>query len=856
MKNLVIVESPAKAKTISRYLGPDFVVESSVGHIRDIPSKKAELPEKQRARWDETRFGVDVDNGFAPIYIVNANSKKQVAKLRKMMKDADALYVATDEDREGEAIAWHLLEVLKPKVPVHRMVFHEITKAAIEEAVAHPRDLDRELVEAQEARRILDRLFGYEVSPVLWRRVQRGLSAGRVQSPATKLLVDRERERMAFVTAAYAGLKGTFAADKGEASAFEATLLEVDGTRVATGKDFGADGAPRRDRLVLEPAAATELGGELEDAAFTVTSVERKPYTRKPYPPFRTSTLQQEGGRKLRFGARRTMRAAQRLYESGYITYMRTDSTNLSESAVTAARALVAERFGAEYLPGSPRTYGKRVAGAQEAHEAIRPAGDRYTDPKEVGTAFGPASDETKLYDLIWRRTLASQMRDAKGESLAIRLGAKATASDRECVFQANGRTILFHGFLRVYVEDIDDGDAPRDDQERHLPDVSEGDPLEVLAMEPTTHETKPPPRYTEASLVKRLEELGIGRPSTYASIISTIQDRKYAIKQGTALVPTLKAFSVITLLEDFFADYVDYAFTARMEEDLDEIAGGSQQARPWLANFYFGNGHPGLLELVSDEALEKIDAREVNSLLIGEDDNGTPIYARSGQYGPYVRRGDDTASIPEDLPLDELTVAKAVEYLDMPSDERVLGKDSETGLAVMAKTGRFGPYVQLGERSDDNKKPTTASLFKTMTLDSVTLEEALQLLTQPRVLGQHPEDGVDITAQNGKYGPYVKWANETRSLETEPEIFTITLDEAVALLAKPKQRRGARPPLKELGEDPATNKTMVVKDGRWGPYVTDGETNASLRTSDTVEAMTIERASELLAERRAKQAG
>jgi len=851
---LVIVESPAKAKTIGRYLGPDFVVESSVGHIRDIPAKKAELPDKQKAKWDETRFGVDVDHDFSPIYVVNPDKKKQVTKLRKELKDAEALYLATDEDREGEAIAWHLEEVLKPKVPVHRMVFSEITPTAIREAVASPRELDRKLVEAQEARRILDRLFGYEVSPVLWRRVQRGLSAGRVQSPATKLLVDRERERMAFVSAGYGGLKGTFSPGADGLPDFSAHLVEVAGTRVASGRDFGPNGELTTDRLVLDFAAATALGEELSDVPFAVTSVERKPYTRKPYAPFRTSTMQQEAGRKMRFGAARTMRAAQRLYEGGFITYMRTDSTNLAESAVGAARRLVANRFGPEFLPAKPRAYGKKAARAQEAHEAIRPAGETFTDPDDVGAAFGPASDEARLYDLVWRRTLASQMKNASGESLAVRLEARAAPSDRGVGFSATGRTITFSGFLRVYVEDIDEGDAPRDDQEAHLPDVAEGDVLTVAAMEPTSHETKPPPRYTEASLVKRLEELGIGRPSTYASIISVIQDRTYAVKQGNALVPTLKAFSVVTLLENFFADYVDYEFTARMEQDLDRIAGGRQDMVPWLRSFYFGNGHPGLQELVSEEALEKIDAREVNSLFIGEDAESRAIVARSGQYGPYVARGEETASIPADLPLDQLTVAKAVEFLEMPSDERVVGSDPETGWDVIARTGRFGPYVQLGERGDDNTKPKTASLFKAMDPATVTLEEALRLLALPRVVGQHPEDGNDITAQGGRYGPYIKWGKDTRSLDTEEQIFTVDRDAAVALLAQPKKRRGARPPLKELGEDPATGKAMMVKDGRWGPYVTDGETNASLRTADTVEALTVERASELLAERRAKK--
>ncbi len=587
-KNLVIVESPAKARTISRYLGDDFVVESSVGHIRDIPSRVSEVPEAKKAEWKATRFGVDVEHDFTPMYIVTPDSKKQVAKLRQELKGADSLYLATDEDREGEAIAWHLIEVLKPKVPVHRMVFHEITPNAIREAVEHPRALNRGLVEAQEARRVLDRLFGFEVSPVLWRRVQRGLSAGRVQSPATRILVDRERERMAFVAAAYSGVKGTFVPTDEGAPEFAAVLVTVDGDRVAAGKDFDTNGNARKGRLVLDAVAAEGLTAEIDGAEFTARSVERKPYTRRPYAPFRTATLQQEAGRKLRFGARRTMSVAQRLYEGGLITYMRTDSTNLSGTAVAAARSLVADRFGAEYVPDRPRAYGKAAKNAQEAHEAIRPAGERFTDPAEVGRSMGPRSDEARLYDLIWRRTVASQMKDAKGESLHVRLGT-AAASGRDIEFQASGRSILFGGFLKAYVEDIDDPDATRDDQENVLPDLAEGQAVTPVGIEATRHETKPPARFTEATLVKRLEELGIGRPSTYASIITTIQDRGYVRKQGAALVPTLRAFAVVGLLEGYFGDYVDYDFTARMERDLDGIANGDASAVPWLKQFYFG---------------------------------------------------------------------------------------------------------------------------------------------------------------------------------------------------------------------------------------------------------------------------
>ncbi|MEA3503372.1 MAG: type I DNA topoisomerase [Actinomycetota bacterium] len=855
-RHLVIVESPAKARTIGRYLGDDFVVESSVGHIRDIPTKIGEVSEAKKDAWKASRFGIDIENGFTPMYVVTPNSKKQVSALRKAMKGADALYLATDEDREGEAIAWHLLEVLKPKVPVYRMVFHEITANAIREAVENPRELDQQVVAAQEARRVLDRLFGYEVSPVLWRKVQRGLSAGRVQSPATRIIVERERERRAFVAAEYAGVAGTFA-PVGEEAAFEAKLVAVDDERVATGQDFDQAGIPREDRLVLEPAIAAELASELAGAPFTVVAVERKPYTRRPYAPFRTATLQQEAGRKLRFAARRTMSAAQRLYEGGFITYMRTDSTNLSGMALSAARSLVAGRFGEAYLPEKPRFYGKKAKGAQEAHEAIRPAGERFQDPENVARSFGARSDEARLYDLIWKRTVASQMKDAKGESLQLRLGGTAAASGRACEFSATGRTILFAGFLKAYVEDIDDPDAARDDQERHLPQLDEGQALEAVAMDSTVHETKPPARYTEASLVKRLEELGIGRPSTYASIISTIQDRGYVRKHGSALVPTLKAFAVIGLLEEYFGDYVDYDFTALMEEDLDKIAAGEEKMAPYLERFYSGSqGHPGLRDLVSDGALEAIDPRAVNSFTIGDVEDGVAIVARCGQYGPYLVRGEDRASIPEDLPMDELTIERATELLEAPSGDRTIGEDPETGLTVFAKAGRFGPYVQLGERDAESKgKPKTASLFETMSPETVTLDEALRLLTQPRIVGEHPEDGKPITAQNGRYGPYVKWGNESRSLDEEEAIFTVDVDSAVALLAQPKKRGGrkAAAPLKEFGDDPNTGEPIVLKNGRFGPYVTDGETNASLRVADSVDTITLDRAVELLADRRAK---
>jgi len=853
-RKLVIVESPAKASTISGYLGEDYVVESSIGHIRDIPAKAADAPKSLQDEWRRTRYGVDVENDFKPLYVVTPDKKQQVTKLKRLLKDADELLLATDEDREGEAIAWHLIETLKPKVPTHRMVFHEITRNAIAEAAANPRDLDRGLVDAQEARRILDRLYGYEVSPVLWRKIKRGLSAGRVQSPAIRIIVDRERERMVFVAASYWDLAGTFETANGP---LEATLVTVDGVQVATGRDFDDTGTARTDdKLILGEAQARALAERLTDGTAAISSIEAKPYTRKPYPPFRTSTLQQEAGRKLRFGARRTMSAAQRLYEAGHITYMRTDSLTLSASAVAAARTLVADRYGSEYLPDKPRTYKSTVKNAQEAHEAIRPAGDSFSSPKTIGAQFGATSDEARLYDLIWKRTVASQMKNVQGESVKVVVDA-ITDEGVATEFSASGKTILFPGFLRAYVEGSDDPEAALDDQETHLPAVTEGEQVTPIEIEPKGHETKPPARYTEASLVKRLEELEIGRPSTYASIISTIQDRGYVYKKGSALVPTFTAFAVVALLEQHFADLVDLEFTARMEDDLDQIANGQMEATPWLKSFYFGNGHSGLKNLVSAN-IEEIDAREINAIPIGVDEDGNTVVARSGKFGPYVQRGEQRANIPPDLPPDELTVVKAIELLEAPSGDRILGNDPDSGLEVSVRNGRFGWYVQLGEQEPDGKeKPKRASLFKGMSEDEITLEGALRLLSLPRVVGRHPEDGADIVAQNGRYGPYLKWGSETRSLEEEDQLFTVDLEDAIRRLKEPKRRgrRAAAPPLKELGDDPNSGKPVVVKEGRFGPYVTDGETNASLRVADTIEDMTIDRAAELLQLRREKLA-
>ncbi|MGH2977535.1 MAG: type I DNA topoisomerase [Gaiellaceae bacterium] len=840
-KRLVIVESPAKARTIAGYLGPEFVVESSVGHIRDLPDSAAEIPERYKGEpW--ARLGVDVEHDFEPLYVVDPDKKKTVAQLRKQLADADELLLATDEDREGEAIAWHLLEVLKPKVPTRRMVFHEITRDAIERALEDTRDVDSRLVDAQESRRILDRLYGYEVSPVLWKKIMRGLSAGRVQSVATRLVVQRERERMAFRAAQWWDLLATFDPDS-----FEARLVSVDGQRVAQGRDFGPDGKLRGDARPLDEQEARGLASRLEGSAFRVSRVERKPYVRRPSPPFMTSTLQQEASRKLRYTAQTTMRLAQRLYENGYITYMRTDSTTLSGSALTAAREQATALFGADYVPPQPRQYERKVKNAQEAHEAIRPSGDRFRTPQDVRSELSP--DERALYELIWMRTIASQMKDAQGQTVSLRIAGDST--DGETVeFGASGTVITFRGFLAAYEEGRDDDRSPADDdEERRLPNLAEGDAVELRKLEPQGHETSPPARYTEATLVRTLEELGIGRPSTYASILGTILDRGYVFKRGTALVPSFLAFSVVGLLEQHFGQLVDYDFTARMEDDLDRIAEGDEQRVEWLRRFYFGDGSSGLHELVSD--LGAIDAREINSLEIGDG-----IVLRVGRYGPYVERDGQRASVPEELAPDELTLERAEELLAQPTGDRELGTDPETGRPIVARTGRYGPYVTEVLPEEAKEKPRTASLFKTMSLDTVTLDDALRLLQLPRVVGVAP-DGEEIVARNGRYGPFVQKEKESRSLESEEQLFTISLEDALALLAQPRQRRGQRgaaaKPLREVGTDPVGGREIVLKEGRFGPYVTDGETNASLRKGDDPETVTLDRAVELLAERRAK---
>ncbi|MGI8479464.1 MAG: type I DNA topoisomerase [Gaiellaceae bacterium] len=839
-KRLVIVESPAKARTIAGYLGKDFTVESSIGHIRDLPDRASDVPDAQRKRFGA--LGVDVEKGFEPYYVVDAKKKKVVTELKKHLKDADELLLATDEDREGEAIAWHLVEVLKPKVPVRRMVFHEITREAIGRALEDTRSIDQRLVDAQETRRILDRLYGYEVSPVLWKKVTRGLSAGRVQSVATRLVVQRERERIAFVSAEYWDIAASF-----DPGSFDARLLSVDGQRVAQGRDFASDATLREEALArLDEERARGLANRLQDAAFSVTASEEKPYRRRPAAPFRTATLQQEASRKLRFSAQTTMRVAQRLYESGHITYMRTDSTTLSESALAAARAQVRELFGDDYVPEKSRAYGRAVANAQEAHEAIRPAGDTFRTPDELKGDL--SRDEHGLYDLIWKRTLASQMEDARGQTVSLRIGAIST--DAENVeFAASGTVLTFRGFLAAYEPGRDE--PSEDDEERQLPQLAIGQDVTLLTLEPEGHSTTPPPRYTEPTLVKALEDRGIGRPSTYAAILSTILDRGYVFKKGTALVPTFLAFAVVNLLERHFQQLVDFDFTARMEDDLDRIAAGDEDRVAWLKRFYFGDGNgPGLHHLVT-EHLDEIDARAVNSIAIPKSE----AVVRVGRYGPYLERGEARASLPGDLSPDELTAEKADELLAQP-DSRPLGQDPETGNEIVARSGRYGPYVTEVLPEGAEEKPRTASLFSSMSPENVSLDDALRLLTLPRVVGT--VDGEDVTALNGRYGPYVKRGSESRSLETEEQLFTVTLEEANVLFTQPPRRRGrggARGPLRELGADPGTGRPILVKDGRFGPYVTDGETNASLRRGDTVEAVTTERAAELLAERRAKSA-
>jgi len=857
---LVIVESPAKARKIGGYLGDGYVVEASVGHIRDLPQRAADIPkEYKKIAW--AKEGVNIEEDFAPLYVINPDKKAKVAELKALMKDAEELILATDEDREGEAIAWHLVEVLEPKIPIKRMVFNEITKEAIQSAVENTRDLDYDLIDAQETRRVLDRLFGYRLSPVLWKKVMPRISAGRVQSVATRLIVEKERERMAFISSAWWDL--TAKCELG----FNARLLSVDGKRVAATADFGADGAVKEKSLanilLLDEVAANSLVAALKAAPLVVKSMEESPRTERPKPPFTTSTMQQDAGSRLGWGAQITMRIAQRLYENGYITYMRTDSVNLSAQAISAARASAKALYGADHVADAPRVYVGKTKNAQEAHEAIRPAGESFKTPGELAPEL--SRDEFALYDLIWKRTVASQMADAKKMQMRVDFDAK-TSDGRETIFRANGSVITFPGFLAAY-DDVADEKDGEESEDKRLPAMSIGQSVKVEEFSCEGHETKPPARYTEPTLVKKLEELGIGRPSTFASIIATIQDRGYVSKRGRALVPTFLAFSVTGLLETHFTKLVDYEFTASMEEDLDKIAGGTAKRVDWLRDFFYGHdGEPGLNELSAD--LGAIDAREVNTMRLSPE-----IEIRVGRYGAYLQEGEGEtrklANVPESLAPDELTLAKAIELLAAPSGERELGIDPATNLPIIAKSGRFGPYVtevfpeepvvegaKKKRKKADDPKPKTASLLSTMTLDTITYEDALQLLSLPRTLGTNAA-GDEITVQNGRYGAYLKAGADSRTLTSEEQLFSITLEEALEIYSKPKERRRgvAKPPLKELGIDPTTQKPLIIKDGRFGMYVTDGETNATLRRGDTVEAMTIERGLELLAGRRAWEA-
>lgn len=927
-KTLVIVESATKAKKIQPYLGDNYIVEASVGHIRDLPRGAADVPAKyKKESW--ARLGVNPEDDFAPLYVVSPDKKKKVADLKSKLKQCDQLYLATDPDREGEAIAWHLLEVLKPKVPVRRMVFNEITKSAILEAADNTRDLDYNLIDAQETRRILDRLYGYEVSPVLWKKVMPRLSAGRVQSVATRVIVERERERMAFIPADYWDLAATL--DTGAAFAdnpatFDARLTAVNSKRVALGRDFDDRGNVKsKDVTVITEPQAKALESALQGAGMEVAGVEHKPYTRKPYAPFMTSTLQQEAGRRLHFTSERTMRIAQRLYENGHITYMRTDSTSLSKQGLAAARNSATSIYGAEYVSDSPRVYDRKVKNSQEAHEAIRPAGESFATPGQLSGQLD--AEEFKLYDLIWKRTVASQMADAKGTSMKVTVAGNATTDNGsyDVELSATGRTITFPGFLKAYGADDAKGDKKGGTR---LPHLEEGRALTAKEVSAEGHSTNPPARYTEASLVKKMEDLGIGRPSTYASIIKTIQDRGYVVSRGNALVPSWVAFAVVGLLEENFTELVDYDFTSSMEDELDQIATGIEDGTAWLNGFYFGNAeaneqkaasiarHGGLKSLI-DVNLEAIDARKVNSLLLYTDAEGRDVFVRVGRYGPYIERAVGTnddgsieyqrANLSETVTPDGLNEELAEKLFATPQGGRELGENPENGRMIVAKEGRFGPYVTeivrdderekaegeaeevvAKERAEEDKqraeegkraknwetktaakqkekrvkeyienklKPGTASLFSSMEPSTVTLEEALKLLSLPREVGE--DDGVMITAQNGRYGPYLKKGNDSRSLAKEEQIFTVTLDEARRIYAEPKRRgrAAAQPPIKQLGDNDVSGKPMTVKDGRFGPYVTDGTTNASLRRGDDPEQLTDARANELLSERRAKEA-
>lgn len=851
-KALVIVESPTKANTIKKFLGKDYTVIASMGHIRDLPNNAGEIPLKYKKEpWSRT--GVNVDNDFEPLYIIPKSKKDHVKKLKDALADADMLYLATDEDREGESISWHVLEVLKPKVPVKRLVFHEITKEAIKNSIANAREIDENLVRAQETRRIVDRLFGYEVSPLLWKKMLPRLSAGRVQSVACKLLVEREKARIAFVSANYWTLRANFL-NKDSAS-FEAELAYVGDKRVASGKDFDPDTGKLKNAekvALLSDKDAQTLKEKVLNSSPLVTSVEEKPFTNKPPAPFVTSTLQQESNRKLRLSARHTMSVAQKLYENGFITYMRTDSTTLSEQALSAARTLIAEDFGKEYLPSAPRVYATKVKNAQEAHEAIRPAGERFTPMEEVKDKLGP--EAFRLYELIWKRTVASQMKDAEGTFVNVQIDCG------EAKFRSSGKTISFPGFLRAYVEGSDDPEADLADREKFLPKLSEKENVKTKELEALERTTQAPARFTEGSLIKELESLGIGRPSTWASIVELVLSRSYAFKKGTALVPTFTAFGVVNLLESNFTRLFSYEFTAKLEDDLDSIARGEAENIAYLRNFYFGSEHPGLKDLVK-KGEQEIDPRIVCGIPIGKSEDGKDIEVRIGRYGPFLSDGEKRASLPDELPPDEVNIAEALVLLENANKTpEALGVDPETGLNIFLKIGRFGPYVQRGTQEElGEEKPKMASLLPGKDPSTVDLDYALKVLSLPRKLGQHPELGEEITAANGRFGPYIKCGSETRSIPMDQMTpVDITFEQACALLKEPKKRgRGAasaaKSELKVVGKHPVSEKEIKVLSGRYGPYVSDGEINASLRKDMKPETITIEEAVNLLEERAAK---
>lgn len=857
-KSLVIVESPAKARTISRFLGPQFIVEASIGHVRDLPEGRKEVPAEYKDR-EWANLGVDVAHDFTPLYIIPPSKRQQVAKLKKLLKSSRDLYLATDEDREGEAISWHLCQVLQPKVPVHRLVFHEITEEAIRDALAHPREVDERLVKAQETRRILDRLYGYEVSPLLWRKIGRGLSAGRVQSVAVRLIVEREKERRQFRSVVYWGATAWFATVGGEE--FSAELIEVDGRRLATGRDFDSSGCLSDTSLLwLSEEAADALLARLQSVAFHVVLVEERPYSKSPPPPFTTSTLQQEAYRKLGFTARRTMQLAQSLYENGYITYMRTDSTHLAAVAVEAARDLIREIYGAEYLPAEPRVYKSAVKNAQEAHEAIRPAGHPFQRPEALRSELD--EDSFRLFELIWKRTIASQMVNSQERTVTVNVEGDGA------IFQAKGKSIDFPGFLRAYVEGSDDPEAELAGRERLLPRLAEGEELEVRKLEKTSHTTQPPPRYNEASLTRKLEEMGIGRPSTYATIIDTILARDYVYKKNNALVPTWTAFSVCKLLEENLSHLVDYQFTAQMEDCLDAISRGEAEHLKYLREFYYGNEQPGLKPTI-EKNLQSIDAREVTAFELGRPEQGPnrePVILRVGRFGPYLEQGERgaanyrRASVPAEMPPDELTLEKALELLDKAQQgDRLLGYDPQSGRPVYLKQGRFGPYVQLASEELDGQRPKSASLLKGMDPAEVTLEVAVQLLSLPRTLGTHPQTGEEVVVANGRWGPFIKCGSETRTLPQSVLPWQVTLEQALELLRQPKptRRRGApSEPLKVFGPSPHTGKNIQLVLGRYGPYVTDGEVNVPVPKDTELENVTQEMATQWLESKRAAGRG